>query len=485
VLVTCTGFQISSAPTVAPATTTPHSLTGCNVTTALVAGASVDSGALTDASTGIIGGFIKIERQDANKVWHDVTMEILNYGISGPNLLGRICDPSPNAIIRLQRARDNAETGAGACSYQGTTMASDFVPNVLFDTREALRRDAGPGDNRLYLGGVMHYVSINVGNLSAWFAGSGAYSTGTGAQSLKDNNGFSIYFSDRRNNRNASHQETGEFGFEDIINPNDAAGAANNSLDTGEDVNGNGQLETYGNFPNFNGVYNTSFPNAVAPMTNAARLDTLVRAPYALHNRALFFRHGLKLINGGLGNIIMPGLTIAAEGAIYIHGSWNQAAADPTAENNAATSIVADSVTLLSDNWNDNNSIVSPYGLGNRNRSANSYYRTAIIAGKNQAFPWPSAGAPPTDFGTDGGVHNFLRMLEQGGTVWYKGSIATFFYSRQAIGVYKCCNTVYGAPTRQFSFDTDFLDPALLPPLTPMFRDTNSLGFAQEVRPGK
>jgi hypothetical protein len=76
-------------------------------------------------------------------------------------------------------------------------------------------------------------------------------------------------------------------------------------------------------------------------------------------------------------------------------------------------------------------------------------------------------------------------MLEQGGTVYYKGSIATFFYSRQAIGVYKCCTTVYGAPNRQFSFDVDFLDPALLPPLTPMFRDTNSLGFAQEVRPGK
>ena len=84
-----------------------------------------------------------------------------------------------------------------------------------------------------------------------------------------------------------------------------------------------------------------------------------------------------------------------------------------------------------------------------RTRSANSYYRLAIIAGKNQAFPWPSAGAPPTDFGTDGGVHNFLRMLEQGGTVHYRGSIATFFYSRQAVGVYKCCATVYGAPTQK------------------------------------
>jgi hypothetical protein len=40
-------------------------------------------------------------------------------------------------------------------------------------------------------------------------------------------------------------------------------------------------------------------------------------------------------------------------------------------------------------------------------------------------------------------------------------------------------------PGRNFAFDTDFLDPSLLPPLTPVFRDTNALGFAQEVRPGK
>jgi hypothetical protein len=175
---------------------------------------------------------------------------------------------------------------------------------------------------------------------------------------------------------------------------------------------------------------------------------------------------------------------------LYIHGSCNANSSasgqGAIGEPNAATSVVADSVTLLSDSWNDVDSFTQPYTLGGaRARSADSYYRLAIIAGKNQAFPWPAAGAPPTDFGTDGGVHNFLRMLESGGNVHYRGSIATFFYSRQAVGVYKCCTTVYGAPTRNFAFDTDFLDPALLPPLTPMFRDTNSLGFAQEVRPGK
>jgi len=90
------------------------------------------------------------------------------------------------------------------------------------------------------------------------------------------------------------------------------------------------------------------------------------------------------------------------------------------------------------------------------------------------------------DFGTDGGVHNFLRMLEgNGGTVNYRGAMATLFYNRQAVGTYKCCTTVYGAPTRNFIFDTDFTNPALLPPNTPMFRDMNAVGFSQELRAGK
>ena len=75
-------------------------------------------------------------------------------------------------------------------------------------------------------------------------------------------------------------------------------------------------------------------------------------------------------------------------------------------------------------------------------------------------------------------------MLEQGGTVTYSGSIATFYFNRQATGTYKCCTTVYGAPTRTFSFDTDFLDPTRLPPQTPVFRDLNTLGFSQIIRPG-
>ena len=70
-------------------------------------------------------------------------------------------------------------------------------------------------------------------------------------------------------------------------------------------------------------------------------------------------------------------------------------------------------------------------------------------------------------------------------SVNYRGSIATFFYNRQGVGTYKCCSTVYGAPTRNYNFDSDFLDPSKLPPNTPVFRDMNAVGFSQELRPGK
>jgi hypothetical protein len=129
----------------------------------------------------------------------------------------------------------------------------------------------------------------------------------------------------------------------------------------------------------------------------------------------------------------------------------------------------------------------TPYVANNRPSGVNGWYRVAIIGGKGPAFPMPAVGAVPADFGTDGGTHNFLRYLENWGgqTVNYLGSMATLYFNRQAVGTYKCCTTVYGAPARAYNFDVNFLTPALLPPLTPMFRDLNVIGFSQELRPGR
>ena len=146
-LVTCTGYTSTQF------TTCVNAPAGAN-------GAAVSTNVLSSAGVGLIGGFLKIERQAApvppalTGVWTDVTMEILNFGIGGPNLEGGatigggsgICaDPTPNAVIRVQRLRMNASSAAGTCGYAttATPKATDYWPNVLYETREGNRRESG------------------------------------------------------------------------------------------------------------------------------------------------------------------------------------------------------------------------------------------------------------------------------------------------------------------------------------------------------
>ncbi len=81
----------------------------------------------------------------------------------------------------------------------------------------------------------------------------------------------------------------------------------------------------------------------------------------------------------------------------------------------------------------------------------------------------------------DGGVRYLLRSLEDwfGLTFNYKGSLASLYTSQYGVGVYKCCNVVFFPTTLNYSFDTDFLDPAKLPPGTPRVQDIVVLGFRQ------
>ena len=476
-LVACTGY-------------TATTFTGCWGVPAAANGSSFKTNVLSSAGTGTIGGYIKIDRGNADGTWTDVTMEILNYGIGGPNLSGQgqVCaDPTPNAILRIQRLRGNQQSGVngGGCNYAGSTTATDYWPNVLFDPREALQRDtSNPGAANLPIGGVMHYITIDAANLAKWFRATVApYNAGTGASSRIDNTGYTVYFSDRRNNRTAASLETGEYGWEDFVNPLSATGAPNGALDTGEDVNGSGALDTYGGIPNYLGVSGNVPPGAAAPLVATARPTTTVSTGQAQVNRAIVFRHALKLVNGSALAPTISGLTVVSENPVYLQGNWN--AAGSFAGAHAATSVIADAVTLLSNEWTDSASFSSPYAVSGRARTSQSWYRVAIVSGKGEAFLWPTG--TQADFGTDGGAHNFLRFLENGAqAVNYLGSIATFFYNRQGVGTYKYgAGAVYDAPTRNFAFDVDFLNPALLPPNTPVFRDMNTVGFSQDLRPGR
>lgn len=486
-VVTCTGFSATQ-------------LLGCSWSTAaggdLADDDPVYSGASTDPGTALLHGFIKIEKKDAGGVWTDVTMEILNLGFAAANQQGAACgDPTPNAVIRLMRIRDNGmPTGTGctdgATAYATSLTATDFWPNTLFDAREGNTRLLATSAG-MNVGGVFSYVALDVDNFRRWVAGT----IGTTGTDALNNNGYIVYFSDRRGDHNENDPdtpdiETGEYGFEDSINPAAEVWAKTNALETGEDFNENETLETYGETPHAlvgfgNAIAQMGFDSVSRPWTSVARLYS-GRGRLA---RPVLFRRALKVINGGMvgavNNVPAAGFTVTSENPIYIQGNFNATTASVTAEPNVATAMIGDSITLLSNAFTDSITFLHPNHETNRNATTTSY-RFAMTTGKSIMFPKPVAWGV-AELGSDGGVHNFMKMIEDWGgqTLRYRGSMVSLYYSRQAIGIYRADANVYGAPTRGYNFDTDFLVPALLPPGTPMFRDINTLKFRQILRPNQ
>jgi Tfp pilus assembly protein PilX len=424
----------------------------------------------------------------------------------------------------------------------------DFWPNVLFDTREGTLRDSAMDTatpiNRPTLNGSMHYIELDGANVAAWFSGKlGTITTsglGTKDPSVAPNN-FVVYVSDRRGNYSLSQtiaggwpplsytqKETGEYGWNDLVNfpANSTTGCPTSVLETGEDADGTNVLYTYGANQQYIhaaaaiptlpaiylpygqiGIFSGLVPSAITNNVSCSTVPSYVpdgiwpmmvatSSNAARENPALFFRRAVKIVNGNNLSAVGTcpggnncGLTITAENPIYIQGDYNANfggigfGSSPTT---VAASVAGDAVTLLSNNWNDTNSFASPYAQTTRS-GVTTWYRVAIIGGATPYFSNPT-GVVSQDYGTDGGVHNFLRYIENWGAsannqLNYEGSIVDLFYSRQANATFKCCNTVYSPPSRGYNFDTNFLTPALLPPRTPLFRDVNTTGWTRLLEP--
>jgi hypothetical protein len=455
--------------------------------------------------------------------------------------IGEVC--GVNASVNPVQLATTRNTGATWVPQGYDFWPNVLFDTREGELRDAAMSAANPAQPTL--NGAMNYIEIDAKNLTTWFAGTLGNFNGVSGPGTKDpsnaSNDFAVYVSDRRGNYedpsvqsmnglgwpplSYTKDETGESGWTDIVNGTEsvAAGCPSGTLDAGEDENtgtpfagslyyyGAGQKYIHGagitpvtslgmgQLGIFNGLSGTGLLQnanctAVPSYSSADGLWPMLVAaqPNALReNPPLFFRRAIKMVNGNnltaLG--VCPGgnncgLTIATENPAYVQGDYNANSAGGGFSNpNVGASIAADAVTLLSDSWNDVNSFSTPYNLNNRSGTT-SYYRMAVLAGVTVPFPQPggATGATvPQDFGTDGGVHNFLRYIENwgGSTLNYLGSIVELYYSRQANGTFKCCNTVYSPPSRGYNFDQDFLNPILLPPRTPLFRDVNTTGWTR------
>jgi hypothetical protein len=508
----------------------------------------------------MITGCMKIEAQNLAGTWTDITSQILALGFTGrninptgtpfvappglppltgniaqgpttnPNVTSKITciDPSPQAVIRIERLRDNPSIaspggGCGNTALVGSTFGTDYWPMALFDAREGTLRTVNT-PTQVTAQGVMYYIELDAGNLATWFKNNQALFAG----GLNNNTGgYTVYFSDRRGEQTdpSTGTKTGSLGFEDIVNAG-TTGCPDNAIEQGEDLEGDGLLRTYGGaetiplYPLATGTNNWTITplwtgtnmaasgatkvlqaNSVcpAPVTQAPVSATnwpglmYVNAQEARENPPVFFRRALKLVDGqtlNLGNACGPvacGLTVVSENPVYIQGDYNAPADGSFTGNSVAASVAGDAITLLSDNWNDASSFAFPYSTGSNaidREAVQTAYRTALIAGKGIPFVQPAGEAQ--DFGTDGGVHNFLKFLEtwSGVDCYYEGSLVSFYYNRQGVGVYKNSGAVYSPPSRHYFFDQNFtLGPQFLPPRTPSLRSINTIGFSQELLP--
>ena len=467
----------------------------------------------------LIDGWLRVEYLNAAGNWIGVTRSWLQLGFARgltiPNTLGGN-GVHPNAILIFQELADRNASGTltGADAPSDITVVNgnsrySWYPINFYDPREGFPRDANPGlvGTQCYVNGIMNAVELDVGNLNRWLLG--AIGAGGPLVSYSSQNGYLVFFSDRRgmlpdpNATPVANITTGEYGFEDVINSASPAGTPDGVLEplgpTGfspEDVDENTVLDAWGAADVGNGmrIATAGNPYKTVDCVNGGRQNVVTGA-----------RHVLRLVDGGLGNLpIRPdtglgGFTVAAENPVYVFGDYNSNAGDPfwlnplipTDINHSAAAVISDAVTLLSNpptvaspgtGWSDLNSMVNALNMGNRNANT-TYYRLAIAGGKNMNFPNPAGTS--ADFGTDGGVHNFLRYIENwgGATLSYRGSLVSLYYSEYATGTFKCCTLVYSPPNRNYYFDSAFTDPAKLPPGTPMLQDVVNLTYWQDFRP--
>ncbi|MGC2743449.1 MAG: pilus assembly PilX N-terminal domain-containing protein [Candidatus Angelobacter sp.] len=459
----------------------------------------------------ILGGWVRVEFRKADGTYQNVTQEWLDLGFSRglqtpDSEHGRANTENQNAIMILQQRRDSSSRGNPLTSGPSQYW---WMPLNFYDTREGERRENAATGTTCSVGGIMTSTEIDVGNLKRWLQG--AIGTNGKLVESASQNGYILYYADHRgmladpDPAATIKVKHGDFGFEDFVNPSSSTGASNGALDAGEDVNGDGKLQTYG-------AGNLGSAFAVSNVDPTASLDC---SGIGRMNRVSGARHAIVIENGTLGNLPITflagtgGFTVASEEPAYILGNYNANDASPVpplgiwkslGDPHASSAVIADTVTLLSKNWNNESSMFSPRsatgascpgtaslasatGSGPGRKACATWYRVAIASGKSIPFPQPAGTG--NDFGTDGGVHNFLRYLEDWGgqTLVYEGSLVSLYFAQNGVGTFKCCNMVYSPPDRHYNFDQDFTDPSKMPPGTPRFIDVVNVDMVQDLKP--
>jgi hypothetical protein len=215
-------------------------------------------------------------------------------------------------------------------------------------------------------------------------------------------------------------------------------------------------------FPNVGGVYNNgAYPNIMYVADNRPSSSSSLPA--------------VRLLNAGIIPTNMSpsgqatGFTVATPNPLYVKGDYNDPSGGENSTDTSQTfpaSLISDALTILSRNWVDSQSSLS-LGSGGKNTAVSTTINAAILAGNV-----PSTGSDVNSY--SGGVMNLPRLLEDWGNgsssivLTINTSMVNLFSSSRATTQFQAPGVYYYAPTRQFSFDLNFMNQAKIPPGTPI-----------------
>jgi hypothetical protein len=201
-------------------------------------------------------------------------------------------------------------------------------------------------------------------------------------------------------------------------------------------------------------TYNTTCQNHKAHPIDSIYVYNAVRLT-STTLPAVRVANGAKLPSQTLGK----GFTVATAMPMYVWGNYNSANDSGSSLGQNSTTytwpaaLMADSITILSTNWDDGNTAKNPTP---KTTTVNAAMLEGIVRSTTNSGAY------------SGGLENFIRLLENwsGVPLWYNGSIVVMFPSQYATNYWNYGN-YYTAPTRNWAFDTNFTQQAGLPPLTP------------------
>ena len=163
--------------------------------------------------------------------------------------------------------------------------------------------------------------------------------------------------------------------------------------------------------------------------------------------------------NGGLG------WSVATPDPLYVLGNYNCTNSSYLGTTNTTASVpcalMSDALTILSGSWEDSQSSSSYTARKASDTTVDAAILTGVV---------PSTGSSSSQF--SGGVHNLPRLLEDWNspsarTLTLNTAIMNLFTSKIATHQFVNPGTYYDPPTRHFSYDLNFQDPAKQPPGVP------------------